>query len=259
MEKTKILGIEYEKYDISLDEIKIDEVANINPMMDDKQFEALKNDIAEKGQLEPGIAYFGRNGKVYLLDGRNRAKALKALHKDTIMLWITHEKLSKVQKMELFKTKEMRRQKSASQIAVTCWLWYIEMKKNGEKLSMQEAAKEFGADHRLVSTVNIIHEKLKRDDIIAILARGGKVNTSMDSKVPYLTDNVRTIRKWLEKQAISLREVIKEPEVNEFHISYEKELLASKRIDMLKKDFSLEELKYFVNRLYTTIKEIENA
>ena len=47
------------------------EIANIFPMMQDDEYERLKDDIAINGQLEPIVLYEGK-----VLDGRNRYKAL---------------------------------------------------------------------------------------------------------------------------------------------------------------------------------------
>ena len=47
------------------------EIANIFPMMQDDEYERLKDDIAINGQLEPVVLYEGK-----VLDGRNRYKAL---------------------------------------------------------------------------------------------------------------------------------------------------------------------------------------
>jgi ParB-like chromosome segregation protein Spo0J len=54
--------------------MEIHEVCNIFPMMSPKEFEDLKEDIAENGVLMPIWTYHGK-----VIDGRNRVKAVEEL------------------------------------------------------------------------------------------------------------------------------------------------------------------------------------
>jgi ParB-like chromosome segregation protein Spo0J len=54
------------------------EASNIFPMLEGEEYEQLKTDIREHGQLEP--IWVDSDGKI--LDGRNRYRALRELHLD---------------------------------------------------------------------------------------------------------------------------------------------------------------------------------
>jgi hypothetical protein len=58
----------------SYDNLIAHELANLLPMIEGREFEDLKKDIALKGILQPIIIFEGR-----ILDGRNRYKAAKAI------------------------------------------------------------------------------------------------------------------------------------------------------------------------------------
>lgn len=49
------------------------------PLLDGEQYVALREDIRERGQVEPCITWCDENGEEWLLDGRNRARACEEI------------------------------------------------------------------------------------------------------------------------------------------------------------------------------------
>ncbi len=100
-------------YELNISNLKIHQLANINPMMDDKQFEALKNDIELKGQLEPIAIY-----RDLIVDGRNRTKALAQLGSETVLAIELPWNYSTEDIRSYVMSKEKRRHQTQSQLAI---------------------------------------------------------------------------------------------------------------------------------------------
>jgi ParB-like nuclease domain len=87
------------------------ELANLLPMIDDKNFENLKGDIANNGILEPIVLFEGR-----ILDGRNRYRAAKAAgHKFTSANFKWFEGTHDQAEAFVFSTNFLRRQMTNAQ------------------------------------------------------------------------------------------------------------------------------------------------
>jgi len=106
---------------ISLKDIKgIDKVAKINPLMQPREFEQLKISIATNGQRDAIILH-----RMFIVDGRNRYNALKALDPNgSIKIQKLPHKVSLADKKTFVNDKENRRMQTITQktcIAVKLW------------------------------------------------------------------------------------------------------------------------------------------
>jgi len=97
-----------------IDKIKgIHPLANINPMMNDQEFQALKDDIELNGQLEPIYIY-----RDLIVDGRNRTKALSQLGSKTVLAYEVPWNSTTEDIRIIVMGEENRRHQSQSQLAV---------------------------------------------------------------------------------------------------------------------------------------------
>jgi len=244
---------------VNISEITIDPVADLNPMMCELEFNSFKETMKD-GQNENATISL-ENGKMMLIDGRNRMKALIQLGIETISADVSTRPMTMREKLDCVKSKEARRHQSVNTKAVSAWKWYQMSKKAGEKINMSESAALYGADNRLMSVVNKLHTKYGRQDIIALLAEGKKINISDDEDMPYMTDSLRTIEKWVKKQASKLitTNTISAIRNDIADMSIEDEAEVINIINHAKKHLNLDGLKILASDLYAYIKEIENA
>lgn len=59
--------------------MKVHPAADVFPMLGDDEYVALRDDIRERGQIQPCIAWTDSNDVEWLLDGRNRMRACEEL------------------------------------------------------------------------------------------------------------------------------------------------------------------------------------
>jgi hypothetical protein len=213
-------------------------------------------DIEINGMQNPIDVSIDSKSIFYLFDGRNRVKAMKDLEYTKIKARI-FKNLTDKDILSKVNSAENRRHQSQGCRAVTAWVYFQEQKKLGIKMTQQEAAQICGADHRLMSIVNKIHKSYKRDDIIAVLKEGKKINISNDDDMPFATDNLRSIERWLLKESIKL-ESVESISAVEPEVSLEEEKHIYEAIDYLKKHLKLPALKKANKELYSVIKNIEN-
>ena len=232
-----------EIFELDITTLSIHDEALATPRMLDVQYEALKADIEQNGQLDPVVIYRGK-----IVDGRHRFLILNELNIKTITCFKmpNNSTLSDIKK--LVRSKETRRHETATQLAISA-LRHIT--KSNEKMTQAEASKMFGVGPKAIGFAKKILVDYKREDLLDILFDGGKINIGT-SYQPFMTDSLKTIVNWLDdnkatsvenKIGITARTELTEDEniiVNQFVRSIQKE-----------SKFVLDEI---ANRIYSLVK-----
>ena len=232
-----------EIFELDITTLSIHDEALSTPRMLDVQYEALKADIDQNGQLDPVVIYRGK-----IVDGRHRFLILNELNIKTITCFKmpNNSTLSDIKK--LVRSKETRRHETATQLAISA-LRHIT--KSNEKITQAEASKMFGVGPKAIGFAKKILVDYKREDLLDILFDGGKINIGT-SYNPFMSDSLKTIVNWLDdnkatsvenKIGITARTELTEDEniiVNQFVRSIQKE-----------SKFVLDEI---ANRIYSLVK-----
>ena len=232
-----------EIFELDITTLSIHDEALATPRMLEVQYEALKADIEQNGQLDPVVIYRGK-----IVDGRHRFLILNELNIKTITCFKmpNNSTLSDIKK--LVRSKETRRHETATQLAISA-LRHIT--KSNEKITQAEASKMFGVGPKAIGFAKKILVDYKREDLLDILFDGGKINIGT-SYQPFMTDSLKTIVNWLDenkatsvenKIGITARTELTEDEniiVNQFVRSVQKE-----------SKFVLDEI---ANRIYSLVK-----
>lgn len=232
-----------EIFELDITTLSIHDEALSTPRMLDVQYEALKADIEQNGQLDPVVVYRGK-----IVDGRHRFLILNELNIKTITCFKmpNNSTLSDIKK--LVRSKETRRHETATQLAISA-LRHIT--KSNEKMTQAEASKMFGVGPKAIGFAKKILVDYKREDLLDILFDGGKINIGT-SYNPFMSDSLKTIVNWLDdnkatsvenKIGITARTELTEDEniiVNQFVRSIQKE-----------SKFVLDEI---ANRIYSLVK-----
>jgi len=165
-----------EIFSISLNEIEIHILADMNPMQSEEDFLALKYSIEQIGQLEPVLMFKGK-----LVDGRNRLKALKELYAETQnekFKYIKYKKLpttlSKEELEEIIIAKETRRHKTPVQKAIQALNYYDAKEKMNENINMRKVGKIFGVSASQISKVLSLR-KVAGEAVLQKLFNGGSI------------------------------------------------------------------------------------
>lgn len=232
-----------EIFELDITTLSIHDEALATPRMLEVQYEALKADIEQNGQLDPVVIYRGK-----IVDGRHRFLILNELNIKTITCFKmpNNSTLSDIKK--LVRSKETRRHETATQLAISA-LRHIT--KSNEKMTQAEASKMFGVGPKAIGFAKKILVDYKREDLLDILFDGGKINIGTSYR-PFMTDSLKTIVNWLDdnkatsvenKIGITARTELTEDEniiVNQFVRSVQKE-----------SKFVLDEI---ANRIYSLVK-----
>lgn len=232
-----------EIFELDITTLSIHDEALSTPRMLEVQYEALKADIDQNGQLDPVVIYRGK-----IVDGRHRFLILNELNIKTITCFKmpNNSTLSDIKK--LVRSKETRRHETATQLAISA-LRHIT--KSNEKITQAEASKMFGVGAKAIGFAKKILVDYKREDLLDILFDGGKINIGT-SYNPFMSDSLKTIVNWLDdnkatsvenKIGITARTELTEDEniiVNQFVRSVQKE-----------SKFVLDEI---ANRIYSLVK-----
>ena len=232
-----------EIFELDITTLSIHDEALATPRMLEVQYEALKADIEQNGQLDPVVIYRGK-----IVDGRHRFLILNELNIKTITCFKmpNNSTLSDIKK--LVRSKETRRHETATQLAISA-LRHIT--KSNEKMTQAEASKMFGVGPKAIGFAKKILVDYKREDLLDILFDGGKINIGT-SYQPFMTDSLKTIVNWLDENkatsvenriGITARTELTEDEniiVNQFVRSVQKE-----------SKFVLDEI---ANRIYSLVK-----
>lgn len=175
---------------VNIKDIKIHRYAELTPRMIPEQFEALKMDIKENGQLEP-IKLSGSN----CYDGRHRIAALTELGQTTVEAIINNELSDSDIKSQVLSL-ENRRHQTPTQLAIMAYKEYKMLSFDADtKESQGSVAKRFGITRTNLAEVKSLAER--SPDIIDYLFDGNKLNIG-SATVPNMTNNVRAISAWLK-------------------------------------------------------------
>lgn len=175
---------------VNIKDIKIHRYAELTPRMIPEQFEALKMDIKENGQLEP-IKLSGTN----CYDGRHRIAALSELGQTTVEAVVNNE-LSESDIKSQVLSLENRRHQTPTQLAIMAYKEYKMLSFDTDtKESQGSVAKRFGITRTNLAEVKSLAER--SPDIIDYLFDGNKLNIG-SATVPNMTNNVRAIGAWLK-------------------------------------------------------------
>ena len=232
-----------EIFELDITTLSIHDEALATPRMLDVQYEALKADIEQNGQLDPVVIYRGK-----IVDGRHRFLILNELNIKTITCFKMPNNATLRDIKKLVRSKETRRHETATQLAISA-LRHIT--KSNEKMTQAEASKMFGVGPKAIGFAKKILVDYKREDLLDILFDGGKINIGT-SYQPFMSDSLKTIVNWLDdnkatsvenKIGITARTELTEDEniiVNQFVRSIQKE-----------SKFVLDEI---ANRIYSLVK-----
>ena len=174
--------------EVMIDSLTLHDVALSTPKMNDEQYSALKQDIEMNGQIDPAIVYRGK-----IVDGRHRWLILQELGIKVILITRLPNNTTLAKLKSLVRSKETRRHESAAQLAISAYKYMQDSKEN---ISQADAAEMFGANRKRISEAKKIAEFYKRPDILDTIFNGNKVNTGT-SNIPFWTDSLATIVKWL--------------------------------------------------------------
>lgn len=175
---------------VNIKDIKIHRYAELTPRMIPEQFEALKMDIKDNGQLEP-IKLCGTN----CYDGRHRIAALTELGQTTVEAIINNELSDSDIKSQVLSL-ENRRHQTPTQLAIMAYKEYKMLSSDSDtKESQGSVAKRFGITRTNLAEVKSLAER--SPDIIDYLFDGNKLNIG-SATVPNMTNNVRAISAWLK-------------------------------------------------------------
>ena len=232
-----------EIFELDITTLSIHDEALATPRMLEVQYEALKADIEQNGQLDPVVIYRGK-----IVDGRHRFLILNELNIKTITCFKMPNNATLSDIKKLVRSKETRRHETATQLAISA-LRHIT--KSNEKMTQAEASKMFGVGPKAIGFAKKILVDYKREDLLDILFDGGKINIGT-SYNPFMSDSLKTIVNWLDdnkatsvenKIGITARTELTEDEniiVNQFVRSVQKE-----------SKFVLDEI---ANRIYSLVK-----
>lgn len=123
-------------------------IAEQNPLMSEVQFKALKLSIQEIGQREPILTFRG-----FVVDGRNRVRALKLLGIEDVIVRPLPQITTKEELMTIAMGTEARRHQTKTQLAVKAFL-----KTLGTRVTQLEAATEVGVAKRTVEYIAAIYK-----------------------------------------------------------------------------------------------------
>lgn len=232
-----------EIFELDIKDLSIHDEALATPRMLDVQYEALKADIEQNGQLDPVITYRGK-----IVDGRHRFLILNELNIQTITCLKMPNNSTIEDIRRLVRSKETRRHETATQLAISA---LRHMTKSKDKMTQSDVSKMFGVHSKTIGFAKKILVDYKREDLLDILFDGGKINIGT-SYIPFMTDSLKSIVNWLDenkalsvenKTGITARTELTEDEnviVNHFLHSVQKE-----------SKFVLDEI---ANRLYSIVK-----
>lgn len=227
---------------IRLDEVALHKITETHPVMSTEQFEALKNDIAVNGQLQPALVYRGK-----IVDGRHRYRALTQLGEESIKITRLQNNLTLDEVTNLVNSTEMRRHQSPTQLAIKGYRMY----KVGS-LTQKEIPSKVGCSLTNLKAV-IALEALGRLDVIELLEAGGKMNVSRDPRFNKMTDSLLAITGYLKEEVARLdalqNDVEEVGEKSESKVSRE-EVVQLQAVELLTASWSSELKKILIAKLY---------
>ncbi len=131
--------------------------------MNDAEFESLKLDIQENGQILPVILYKGK-----LVDGRHRQRALIELGIHDMKYITLPGNISLAEVRNKVIGTEMRRSDTTAQKAIRAWLWLMEQSDS----TQSDAAIKFGVGQRYVSEAKTLYDKIGKEMVMKLYEQG---------------------------------------------------------------------------------------
>ena len=193
---------------VKIKDIKIHKYAELTPRMIPEQFEALKMDIKENGQLEP-IKLSGTN----CYDGRHRIAALSELGETTVEALVDNSLSDSDIKSQVLSL-ENRRHQTPTQLAIMAYKEYLMLSADAEtKESQGSVAQRFGVSRANLAEVKSLYDRAP--DLIDFLFNGNKFNIGTAANPSY-TNNVRAINAYIKTERID-----RMSEPKEFKLSLE--------------------------------------
>ena len=228
---------------IRLDEVSLHKITETHPVMSTEQFEALKNDIAVNGQLQPALVYRGK-----IVDGRHRYRALTQLGQDSIKITRLQNNMTLDEVTNLVNSTEMRRHQSPTQLAIKGYRLY-----KAGNLTQKEIPSKVGCSLTNLKAV-ITLESLGRLDVIELLEAGGKMNVSRDTRFSKMTDSLLAITRYLKEEvarldALQVTESDDENVVKKSSMT-QAEFLQIQAVELLTKSWSTSMKKVMIAKLY---------
>lgn len=233
-----------EIFKLSIKDVSIHDEALATPRMTEDQYESLKQDIIENGQIDPVLLYRGK-----IVDGRHRYLILCELNSDTILATKMNNNSTINDIRKVVRSRETRRHETPTQLAISA-LRYLA--NNVDKLTQAEVSKKFGVSSKTIGVARKISKDFGREDILDHLFNGGTVNIGNDY-MPYNTDSLKTIVNWLDEA--KAKQV-----TSKIGIEARTELTESENIMISQVMFAIKnESKFFIeelaSRLYSAVKE----
>jgi len=180
---------------IAIDELKgTDKVAEVNPLMSDRELEALTLDIQDRGLLEPIYIH-----RYKIVDGRHRVKALKALGATEIKAIKLPHKISVVDKAMLVRTKETRRMQSSTQLACTAVNVWNTNKPDG--IIQKDFIKKYGVSQANFTNAQWLYKNNKK--VFTALKEGFQVQVD-DTDKHKTSDSLNTVVKYLKQKEVAI-------------------------------------------------------
>ena len=187
-----------------MEQIKVSDLlthryAEITPNMIEAQFEALKLDIEQNGQIEP-IKVWKHKNKLYVYDGRHRLKSIKELGLETIKAEVD-DKATEEEIKTRVKSLENRRHQTPTQLAIMAFKEYKLLSEDSStKESQESVAKRYGISRANLAEVKTLSERAP--DLVEFLFNGEKFNTGTVTN-PCYTNNVRVINAFVREDTSS--------------------------------------------------------
>ena len=136
---------------LKIEDLQVHRLAHEHRLMNELEFEALKNSIQDDGQIVDIILYKGK-----IVDGRHRVRALIELGEETVKVSNLPGNISLAEVRSKVMSTEMRRADNAMQKAIRGYKDII----NGNGLTQSETAVKFGVSRDKISQAKKLHAKL---------------------------------------------------------------------------------------------------
>lgn len=143
-----------EIFKLSIKDVSIHDEALATPIMTEDQYESLKQDIIENGQIDPVLLYRGK-----IVDGRHRYLILCELNSDTILATKMNNNSTINDIRKVVRSRETRRHETPTQLAISA-LRYLS--NNVDKLTQAEVSKKFGVSSKTIGVARKISKDFGR-------------------------------------------------------------------------------------------------
>ena len=180
---------------------RIHTLASHMPMMEESEFNALVNSIAEVGQIDPIFEYRG-----LVVDGRNRLNALRKLGIGSVLVQKLPHKTSKEDLILLINAKEARRKQSKLQLAISGYHIWMQ---TGDR--QEDVARRIGVSSESIRKVKELVSKLgMSQEVLNQLHNGGAfmldaskgiVTTKLDSVYNYYVRASKNVSALVPKES----------------------------------------------------------